>query len=148
MNIQYQKLEIWQRAYDFVLKVYSAVAKFPSYEDNNITSQLRRAATCLPLNIAEGSGARSAKIFLNYLIFAYRSSREIETLLLLSRDLKYLTEEQFLELNEDLDAFVRKLWSYMNFLEKDYIGNDRKKDLTFFYRHKKEGMKEDLGSLA
>ena len=69
MHIDYKKLEIWRLAYDFVLDIYRAVEKFPKYEENNITSQLRRAATCLPLNIAEGSGERSYRIFLNYLIF-------------------------------------------------------------------------------
>src|SRR3989344_5521321 len=95
MIAQYQKLEVWKSAYNFVFNIYNAVEKFPPYEDNNITSQLRRAATCLPLNIAEGSGARSPKIFLNYLIFAYRSSREIEALLMLSKALAYMTEKQF-----------------------------------------------------
>ncbi len=149
MIVQYQKLEIWKHAYDFVLKVYHVVENFPKYEENNITSQLRRAATCLPLNIAEGSGARSAKIFLNYLIFAYRSSREIETLLLLSKDLGYLSHEQFTDLHGDLDVFVRRLVSYMKYLENDYINSNRKKDLTPFYRQKMEGMvKQDLGRLA
>lgn len=139
MIAQYQKLEVWKSAYNFVLKVYNAVEKFPSFEDNNITSQLRRAATCLPLNIAEGSGARSPKIFLNYLIFAYRSSREIETLLMLARDLKYFDEQKFTELNGDLQNFVKMLVGYMDYLERDYIKTDRKKDLTHFYRQKREG---------
>ncbi|MEK6950191.1 MAG: four helix bundle protein [Nanoarchaeota archaeon] len=139
MIAQYQKLKVWQSAYNFVLKVYTIVETFPSYEDNNITSQLRRAATCLPLNIAEGSGARSPKIFLNYLIFAYRSSREIETLLLLARDLKYLDEARYNEVNNDLQDFTKMLVGYMDYLERDYIGSSRKKDLTHFYRQKKEG---------
>ncbi len=149
MHVQYQKLKIWQCAYNFVLKVYKKVESFPKYEENNITSQLRRAATCLPLNIAEGSGAHSPKIFLNYLIFAYRSSREIETLLMLSRDLGYLTIESYGELQNDLGEFVKMLVGYMNYLEKEYIKSDRKKDLSHFYRQKKEGMvKEDMGPLA
>lgn len=149
MIVQYQKLKVWQSAYNFVLKIYETVEKFPSYEDNNITSQLRRAATCLPLNIAEGSGARSPKIFLNYLIFAYRSSREIETLLMLARDLKYLDESKYSEVNDDLQNFTKMLVGYMDYLEKDYIQSNRKKDLTHFYRQKKEGfLKKNFDSLA
>ncbi len=149
MFVQYQELKIWQFSYDFVLNVYRAVENFPKHEDNNITSQLRRAATCLPLNIAEGSGARSPKIFLNYLIFAYRSSREIETLLLLARDLKYFSEGEYQELHGDLENFTKMLVSYMNYLEKDYIQNNRKKDLTHFYRQKKEGLvRKNFDSLS
>lgn len=149
MIAQYQKLEVWKSAYNFVLKIYNAVEKFPPFEDNNITSQLRRAATCLPLNIAEGSGARSPKIFLNYLIFAYRSSREIETLLMLARDLKYFNEQKYNELHDNLQNFVRMLVGYMDYLERDYIKTDRKKDLTHFYRQKREGfVTKNFESLA
>src|SRR3989344_2466197 len=145
MNVNYKKLEIWNLAYEFVLNVYRAVDTFPRYEENNMTSQLRRAATCLPLNIAEGSGARSPRIFLNYLIFAYRSGREIEALLMLSKALTYLGEKEFEKLSADLDLFIRKLSAYMNYLENDVIRNKRKKDLTHFYRQNKP---RELGALA
>ena len=148
MNINYKKLEVWNLSYEFVLNVYRAIEHFPRHEDNNITSQLRRAATCLPLNIAEGSGARSPRIFLNFLIFAYRSSREIEALLMLSKALTYLSEEQFDKLYKDLDLFIRKLSAYMNYLENDVIIDKRKKDLSHFYRHHRESMREQIGALA
>ena len=137
MHVDYKKLDIWKLAYNFVLEIYSAVEKFPHFEENNITSQLRRAVTCLPLNIAEGSGARSPKIFLNYLIFAYRSVRETETLLLLSKDLKYMDEVKYSQLWCSLDLFTRKLVAFMNYLEKDVIKTNRRKDLSHFYRQNK-----------
>jgi four helix bundle protein len=149
MYVDYRKLEIWKRAYGFTLEIYRTVESFPEYESMNITSQLRRAATCLPLNIAEGSGARSPRIFLNFLIFAYRSSREIETLLMLSRDLKYVSIKRFDELSDMLDAFVRMLSNYMNYVEKEHIRGNRKRDFTNFFLQKKEGMslrlKEQMG---
>jgi four helix bundle protein len=146
VNLKYQNLEVWKLAYAFVLKIYGVVEKFPAIEDNNLTSQLRRATTCLPLNIAEGSGARSPKIFLTYLVFAYRSSKEIETCLMLARDLKYLSLEEFDNLWNDLNKFEGKLYSYMEYLEKD-VG-ERKRDLTFHYRQKREVIKEDLSKFA
>lgn len=150
MNIDYKKLDIWKLAYDFVLDIYGTVDTFPKYEENNITSQLRRAATCLPLNIAEGSGARSYRIFLNYLIFAYRSVRETETLLLLSKDLKYIDEPTYSKLWCSLDLFTRKLVAYMNYLEGDVIKTNRKRDLSNFYRQNKFAIKqrEEIGRLA
>src|SRR3989338_4085940 len=118
MNVNYKKIEIWNLSYEFVLKVYAEVQNFPREESNNITSQLRRAATCLPLNIAEGSGAGSFRIFLNYCIFCYRSCLESEAALRLCKDLGYITEMQFNDTFEKLDKFIRKLYKYMQYLEE------------------------------
>jgi len=133
--IDYRSLEIYHAAHQFVLDTYALVKSFPQHEDNNITSQLRRAATCLPLNIAEGSGARSNKIFLNYLIFCYRSCLETQAALNLARDLKYVTDEQHAIHYQKLDSFIRRLYRYMQYLEGK-IGN-RKEDKTMWYRHEK-----------
>lgn len=148
MIIQYQNLRIYHAAHAFVLKIYKLVEKFPSLEDNNLTSQLRRAATCLPLNIAEGSGANSPKIFLNYLIFAYRSSREVEAALLLAKDLHYLSDEEFNQIHTELTEFMKMLVGYMKYLETDYIGSNRKKDVTLFYRQQRENIGEEMGKFA
>src|SRR3989344_9429341 len=128
MFVDYKKLNIYHDAHSFVLDTYELVKSFPSFEDNNLTSQLRRAATCLLLNIAEGSGARSNKIFLNYCIFCYRSCLETQAALALAKDLKYITKEQHDTHFAKLDLFIRKLSKYMQYLEGT-IG-DRKEDKT------------------
>lgn len=140
--VDYKKLEIYHVAHQFVLDTYVLVKLFPQFEDNNLTSQLRRAATCLPLNIAEGSGARSYKIFLNYLIFCYRSCLECEAALKLSHDLNYISKEQHATHHAKLDSFIRRLYRYMQYLEGQ-IGN-RKEDKTMWYRHEQWKMKQDL----
>jgi len=140
-------------AHHFVLETYKLLEAFPAMEANNLTSQLRRATTCLPLNIAEGRGARSNKIFLNYCIFCYRSCLEVEACLLLAKDRHYITEIQYDNHFERLTHFIRKLYRYMQYLESK-IG-DRKTDKTMWYRHEKwkveqdRNMKgEDMGSLC
>jgi four helix bundle protein len=140
--VNYKKLEIYGVAHDFVLSTYELVKSFPAYEDNNLTSQLRRAATCLPLNIAEGSGARSYKIFLNYLIFCYRSCLECEAALLLAKDLRYVSIEQHDSHHEKLDKFIRMLYGYMKWLESR-IG-DRKEDKGMWYRHEKWKLQQNV----
>src|SRR3989344_6057040 len=110
MFVDYKKLNIYHDAHSFVLDTYELVKSFPSFEDNNLTSQLRRAATCLLLNIAEGSGARSNKIFLNYCIFCYRSCLETQAALALARDLNYITEQQYTIHFEKLNCLIRKLY--------------------------------------
>lgn len=131
----FRDLEIYTLAHQLVLDIYDLVKGFPKSEDNNLTSQLRRAATCLPLNIAEGSGANSDKIFLNFLIFCYRSCLECEACLRLSKDLGYIDEQKFGVYFEKLDRFIRKLYKFMQFLE-DNTGN-RKRDRSNFYRQNK-----------
>ncbi len=141
MFTNYKKLEIYHLAHKFLLDIYQLCKAFPQSEDANLTSQLRRAATCLPLNIAEGSGARSNKIFLNYLIFCYRSCLETEACLAIAMDLNYITLEQHNQYHEKLDKFIRKLYRYMQYLEGK-IGN-RKTDKTMFYRHEKWKASQD-----
>jgi len=142
MNINFRELEIYGLAKELVLSTYSLLEEFPEYEGNNLTSQLRRAVTCLPLNIAEGSGSKSYKIFLNYLIFCYRSCLECESALELSLELGYITRSQHSQLFERLDKFIRKLWRYMEYLESRT--GDRKRDKSYYYRHQKYRADNDM----
>ncbi len=118
------------------------IDKFPELEENNLTSQLRRAATCMPLNIAEGSGSWSVKIFLNFLVYAYRSSRECEACLVLAKDLKYLTVEEYKQIFNKLDYLVRKLYRFMCSVEEQC--NKVRQQRNYFYQQKKYEMEQDL----
>lgn len=91
MPLDYRKLAIYHLAYKFVLNIYKATDKFPESENRNLSSQLRRAAVSMPLNIAEGSSRRSKKEFLNFLNYSFGSGKEIEVILELSKDLGFLT---------------------------------------------------------
>jgi len=132
INVNYRNLEIYKLAHQFVLDTYVLLENFPEFEGNNLASQLRRAATCLPLNIAEGSGAKSNKIFLNYLIFCYRSCLETEAALKLAFDLKYINKRIYEAHFEKLDHFIRKLYRFMQYLESQT--GTRKKDKSFWYK--------------
>ena len=77
----YHQLDIWNRAMDYAVSVYEFVASLPKQEKYNLASQLRRAATSAPLNIAEGCGAASNAEFGRFLGFAYRSLKEAVTAL-------------------------------------------------------------------
>ena len=77
----YHQLDIWNRAMDYVVSVYEFVAILPMEEKYNLASQLRRAATSTPLNIAEGCGTTSNTEFGRFLGYAYRSLKEVITAL-------------------------------------------------------------------
>jgi len=77
----YHQLDSWHRAMDYAVAIYEFVATLPEQEKYNLASQLRRAVTSAPLNIAEGCGAASNTEFGRFLGFAYRSLKEAVTAL-------------------------------------------------------------------
>jgi four helix bundle protein len=95
----YKKLIVWHKAHALALQVYKETANFPRSEQFNLTSQLRRAVTSIPANIAEGCGKFTDADYVNFLQTALGSSNEVEYLALLSRDLDYLNGEQFKSIN-------------------------------------------------
>jgi len=98
----YKKLVVWQMAVDLSVKIYKLTGSFPSEEKFGIISQVRRAAVSIPSNIAEGSARNSRKMFSNFLEISLGSSFELETQLIISREIGYLPEASFHELNEDV----------------------------------------------
>jgi four helix bundle protein len=89
----YQDLVAWQKAMDLVTNVYQVSHKFPREEFFALTSQLRRAAVSVPSNIAEGQGRSSRKEFLYFLGNAKGSLYEVETQVLIARNLGYIDDE-------------------------------------------------------
>jgi four helix bundle protein len=89
----YQDLAIWKKAMQLVVQVYHLTSRFPREEMHGLTSQMRRAAVSIPTNIAEGWGRGSRKEYIQFLRIARGSLLELETLLAISRNLRYLSQE-------------------------------------------------------
>lgn len=85
MSQDYRKLEVWRVAHDNALAVYRAALKFPADERYGLTSQLKRAATSVPTNIAEGCGRTGMKEILRFIRIAQGSNAEAAYLVHLSR---------------------------------------------------------------
>lgn len=85
----YTDLIAWQKAMDFVHRVYALTSGFPGDERFGLTSQLRRAAVSIPSNIAEGEGRETPGDFIRFLAIAHGSLREVETQLRISQRLGY-----------------------------------------------------------
>ena len=86
----FTKLVVWQKAHDLALEVYRSTKGFPPNERYELTRQIRRSATSVPTNIAEGCGRDSRGDFARFLTIAGGSASELEYQLLLSRDLSLL----------------------------------------------------------
>ena len=94
------KLEVWKLAHQLTLEVYTVSKNFPSSEIYGLTSQIRRSASSVPTNIIEGQGRQYKKEFIQFLYIAKGSLEEANYQLFLAKDLKYITEEKYIELFE------------------------------------------------
>ena len=93
----FQKYQVWIKSHEQVLSIYKCTSLFPREEVFGITSQIRRSAVSIPSNIAEGCGRKSDPDFKRFLIIAFGSASELEYLLILSNDLKYIDNQVFSE---------------------------------------------------
>lgn len=108
----FHNYKVWDKGHQFALSIYRKTKSFPKDELFGITSQLRRAATSIPINIAEGCGRRSDSEFAHFLNIAAGSASEVEEELLLSYDLEYLDETSYHLLDKevnDIKAMLNKL---------------------------------------
>ena len=116
----YHQLEIWNRAMDYAVGVYEFVATLPTDEKYNLASQLRRAATSAPLNIAEGCGSASNAEFGRFLGFAYRSLKEVVTALELCQRLyPSLQGDRTLSLIDEGNQISRRTYNLMQKVDPD-----------------------------
>ena len=108
----HKELLVWQKAHKLVLLVYSVSENFPVEEKYNLTSQVRRAATSIPTNIAEGCGKFTQPDFAKYLQDALGSTQEIEYLSFLSFELSYIAStEKYNELDKKINEVKAMLIS-------------------------------------
>jgi len=96
----YSDLIAWQKAVKLVTEIYRVSKRFPSEELFGLTSQLRRAAISIPSNIAEGQGRLGRKEFLHFLGNARGSLGEVETQIIIARNLDYLSEAEMNDIME------------------------------------------------
>ena len=94
MGKPHHKLEVWKRSLNFVTKIYKITTLFPDNEKFGLVSQMRRAAVSIPSNISEGAARNSRKSFINFLHIAQGSTAELETQILISRNLDFVPQSK------------------------------------------------------
>jgi len=113
----FRDLKVWQKSHQITLAIYKTTATFPREELFGLTSQMRRASTSVPANIAEGCGRNSESDFARFLTIAMGSASELEYHLLLSRDLSLLGEDEYVQLSTDLEEVKRMLTGFIQKLK-------------------------------
>jgi four helix bundle protein len=113
----HKDLIVWKKSIDFVTDIYKETNVFPKQEQYGLVSQLRRAAVSIPSNIAEGASRKSRKEFIQFLHIARASSSELETQLIISKKIGYLSSDN-LDLEEKLSVISKMLTGLINNLER------------------------------
>ena len=93
----HRKLDVWKISVEFVTEIYRCTQCFPDFEKFGLGQQLRRAAVSIPSNIAEGAARQTEKEFLQFLHIALGSCAEVETQLVIARNLGYNVSEYYFE---------------------------------------------------
>jgi four helix bundle protein len=112
MKRKHHDLLAWQEGIALVKLVYDATKNFPRSELYGLTSQMRRAAVSVPANIAEGAGRTSQKEFLQYLSIARGSLTELETYVILAKELAFA--EQPVQVEQKIDRVLALLGGLIN----------------------------------
>jgi len=112
----YRKIQAWQRSHALTVEIYRLTKLFPKEESFGLTSQMRRAASSIPANIAEGAGREGDPELKRFMIIALGSAAELDYFILLSGELGYLEAASAKQLATEIlsirrmrGAFVRTL---------------------------------------
>ena len=119
MAFSFRDIIAWQKAYEFVLLVYKATKKFPDFEKHGLSSQFQRAAVSIVANIAEGSKKLSKADKLRMMNIAQGSLEECRCYIMLSKDLKYISEDEFNELTYSIEGASYYLNAYCKAITED-----------------------------
>lgn len=102
-------LRTWQEGHTLVLSIYSTTKHFPKEETYSLIDQMRRAATSITSNIAEGFGRRTGKERIHFYYIAHGSLTELKNQLIIAKDVGYLPQEAFVAIMGQADTTHRLL---------------------------------------
>ena len=105
----YKNLQVWQKAIELVTQIYKITQNFPKEERFGITSQIQRAAVSIPSNIAEGKMRGGDVEFRRFLLIAFGSGGELETQLLITKNLGFITLKEYNEITDMLSEVMKML---------------------------------------
>jgi four helix bundle protein len=114
---RFTELQVWKRAHQLTLSVYKLTSQFPRHEQYALTSQVRRSASSVAANIAEGSKRRTRIEYARFLNIAEGSLAETEYFLILCADLGYIAPELAGTTRKEIDEIARMLNSLRSKVE-------------------------------
>lgn len=113
----FEDIIVWQKSHLLTLKIYKLTSKFPSSEMFGITSQIRRSSSSVGANIVEGFYRNTTKELLSFLYNSRGSLGETLYHLRLSKDLRYITENEYGELKGEIETILKQLNAWIKSLK-------------------------------
>ena len=110
----FKKLEVWQKGIDLVVSVYETTRQFPDTEKFHLVTQMQRAATSIPLNIAEGCGRGTNPVLKQFLGHALGSAFELETQIIVCKKLGYINQPSEEKLINEVSSIQRMLHRFID----------------------------------
>jgi four helix bundle protein len=110
--MNHKELDVWKESIELTKKIYNITKNFPKEELYGLTNQIRRASVSIPSNIAEGSARNSDKEFIQFLYISLGSLAELETQLIISKEIeynKYLFEEEIEKIKKMILGLIKYL---------------------------------------
>ncbi|MEW5948571.1 MAG: four helix bundle protein [Thermodesulfobacteriota bacterium] len=115
----HHKLTVWNRGIKMVTDVYRLTERFPGHELYGLTSQIRRSAVSIPSNIAEGAARNGTKEYINFLSIAQGSCSELETQMIIAKNLGYDSDGNIASILEELDEISMMITGLQKSLRKN-----------------------------
>ena len=112
MKHRFKNLQVWKNSMELVQMIYQLTDGFPESEKFGLVSQMRRCSISIPSNIAEGSARSTDKDFGNFIRIANGSAFELETQLILSKELGFINEEQFIQIEQKVQSIQKMLIAF------------------------------------
>ncbi len=110
----FRQYEVWKKAISFTTEIYKLTMVFPPSEKFGLVNQLQRATVSIASNIAEGASRTSEKDFAHFLEISLGSSFEVETQLVISRNLNYISEIEYDKIINELTILQKQLNNFIN----------------------------------
>ena len=114
----FREYRVWQDAVEYASLVYNVTDKMPWFEKKGLCDQLQRAVVSISSNIAEGAARSSSTEFIHFLNYALGSAFEVETQLLISKNVGYLTDDIYSQLSNKISSIERQLNGLISSLRK------------------------------
>jgi len=118
MFSNYQKLTVRQKSMTLTKNIYKITTNFPQSELYGLTNQIRRSSSSIPCNIAEWNQRNTRKEHINFLYIAKWSAAELETQIILSHELEFLTEKEKIALLGEVEEILKMLSSLIKTLQQ------------------------------
>ncbi|MDO8580124.1 MAG: four helix bundle protein [Candidatus Omnitrophota bacterium] len=113
----YKGLIAWQKAFELCKKIFHLTKNFPKHEQFGLTSQMKRSALSIPSNIAEGYTRNSRPEYLRFLYISYSSLAELETQVMLAKDLNYIQPDVSIEITQLMAEVQRIMFALIKSLK-------------------------------